>query len=296
MILVTGATGTVGHEVLRLLARRGVPLRAMTRDPARLSSVKTDVEVVGADFEAPETLRPAVAGVEGVFLLTAPGASVPEHDLAMINAARVGGVRRVVKLSAVGGRSSTDDGGTVPAGWHEPGEQALVDSGLAWTALRPSSFASNALLWADAIQADQPVPNMTGIGTQGVVDPRDVAEVAVKALLGTEYDGKTLTLTGPDLVSVPDQVAQLSEVLGRPVSTVDIPLEAAREQMLAGGLDPSVVDVAVRESELVRDGGNAVVTDDVHRVLGRPARPFRTWALDHRGAFLDTEGTARAAT
>lgn len=295
MILVTGATGTVGREVLRLLAGRGVSLRAMTRDPVRLSSVEADVEVVRADFEAPETLRDAVAGVEGVFLLTAPGAWVPEHDLAMINAARVGRVRKVVKLSAVGGRRSADDRGISPAGWHAPGEQALAGSGLAWTALRPSSFASNALRWADAIRVGQPVPNMTGTGTQGVVDPRDVAEVVVEALLGAEHDGMALTLTGPDLVSVPDQVAQLSEVLGQPISAVDVPLEAAREQMLASGLDPSVVDVAVRGFQLVRDGGNAVVTDDVHRVLGRPARSFRTWALDHRGAFLDTEETARAA-
>ena len=287
MILVAGATGTVGREVLRLLVEQGVPARAMTRDPTRLSSVETNVEVVQANFDAPETLRDAVAGVEGVFLLTAPGASVPEHDLAMINAAaRVGRVRKVVKLSAVGGRLSANDGGTEPADWHAPGEQALAGSGLAWTVLRPSSFASNTLRWANAIRAGQPVPNMTGSGTQGVVDPRDVAEVAVEALLG-EHDGLALTLTGPDLVSVPDQVAQLADVLDKPISTIDVPLEAAREQMLASGLDPSVVDVAVRGSQLVRDGGNAVVTDDVHRVLCRPARPVRTWALDHRGAFLE---------
>ncbi|WP_203922487.1 NAD(P)H-binding protein [Rugosimonospora africana] len=293
MILVTGATGTIGREVLRLLAGRGMPLRAMTRDASRLSSVE-DVEVVRADFEVPETLRDAVAGVDKVFLLTAPGASVPEHDLAMINAARACGVHKVVKLSAVGGRTPANDG-TTPAGWHAPGEQALADSGLAWTALRPSAFASNALRWADAIRAGYPVPNLTGTGTQGVVDPRDVAEVAVEALVGAELDGLALTLTGPDLVSVNDQVAQLSEVLGRPISTVDVPLDAAREQMLASGLDPSVVDVAVRGSQLVRDGGNAVVTDDVQRVLGRPARSFRTWALDHRGVLLDPQEPRRTA-
>ncbi|GAA5003731.1 hypothetical protein GCM10023257_55890 [Streptomyces hyderabadensis] len=123
--------------------------------------------------------------------------------------------------------------------------------------------------------------------TQGVVDPRDVAEVAVEALLDDEHDAAAVTLTGPDLISVPDQVAHLSELLGRPISTVDIPLDVAREHMLANGLHPSVVDVAVRGFQLVRDGGNAVVTDDVERILGRPARSFRTWARDQRGAFLD---------
>ncbi|GAA3870366.1 butenolide phosphate reductase ScbC [Saccharothrix violaceirubra] len=277
MILITGATGTVGREVLRLLAGRGVPLRAMTRDPARLSSTGA---VVRADFGAPDTLRDAVVGVDSVFLVTAPGARVPEHDLAMIDAARAGGVRKVVKLSAVGGR------GTDPARWHAPGERALAESGLAWTALRPSSFASNALRWADTIRAGGPVPNLTGTGAQGVVDPRDVAEVAVAALLGDGHDGTTPTLTGPDLIGVPDQVGHLSEVLGRRIATVDVPPDVARERMLADGLDRTLVDVAVHGAELVRAGGNAFVTDDVHRILGRPARSFRTWARDHRDAFL----------
>ncbi|GAA3436266.1 SDR family oxidoreductase [Kutzneria kofuensis] len=293
MILVTGATGTVGSEVLRLLARRGAPLRAMTRN--RLPSVEAGVEVVHADYEDPEALRRAAAGVESVFLLTAPGAWVPAHDLAMINAARAGGVRKVVKLSAIRGRLPAGDGNAMPANWHAPGEQALADSGLAWTVLRPSAFASNTLRWAGSIRAGQPVPNMTGTGGQGVVDPRDVAEVAVEALLGAEHDGTAYTLTGPELVSVPDQVAQLAELLGRPIGTVDVPPDQAREQMLAGGFDPSVVDVAVHGFRLVRDGGNAVVTDDVHRLLGRPARSFRTWARDHRDAFLDADETARAA-
>jgi uncharacterized protein YbjT (DUF2867 family) len=263
MILVTGATGTIGSAIVRLLAARGVPSRAMSRHGD-----------VRADFDDPASLRPAVLGVDTVFLLTAPGARVPDHDHAMISAAAEAGVRKVVKLSAVGGNGS-------PAQWHAPGEQALEGSGLAWTVLRPSAFASNALAWAGPIQAGDPIPNMTGAGAQGVVDPRDVAEVAVEALLHDEHDGATYTLTGPELVSVPDQVAQLAEVLGRPLTTVDVPPEA----LLNHGLDPSVAEMAVRGQYLVRAGGNALVTDDVARVLGRPARTFRTWAADHRTAF-----------
>ncbi|MFB9905525.1 NAD(P)H-binding protein [Allokutzneria oryzae] len=292
MILVTGATGTVGSEVLRLLVRRGVAVRASTRDPVRLRSFEADVEVVKADFETPRTLRAAATGVEAVFLLTAPGASVAEHDLAMINAARAAGVRKVVKVSAIGGREAAD---TAPAGWHAPGERALAESSLAWTVLRPSSFASNALQWAGAIRAGTPVPNMTGTGAQGVVDPRDIAEVAVETLLSTENDGAVLTLTGPELINVPSQVAALAEALEQPLSTVDVPLEAAKEQMLAAGVDPSVVEVAVRGYQLVSEGGNAVVTDHVEHVLGRPARAFRTWAREHRAAFLDTGITPRGA-
>ncbi|MFC0434808.1 NAD(P)H-binding protein [Kutzneria buriramensis] len=275
MILVTGATGTIGGEVLRLLTQRGAKLRAMTRDPDRIAGF----DAVQGDFDDSTSLRAAIAGVDSVFLLTAPGERVPGHDLAMIDAARTGGVRKVVKLSAVGG------GIGLPSDWHAPGEQALASSGLAWTVLRASSFASNALRWATAIRAGAPVPNMTGTGAQGVVDPRDVAEVAVEALLGDGHDGVAYTLTGPGLISVPDQVEQLAELLGLPIRTVDVPLEAVREQTLAAGFDASVAEVAVRGAQLVRDGGNAVVTDDVRQVLGRPARSFRTWAQDHLDAF-----------
>ena len=92
----------------------------------------------------------------------------------------------------------------------------------------------------------------------------------------------TYTVTGPELISVPDQAAQLAELLGRPLGTVDVPPAAVESQLLAAGFDRSFVDVAVRGQQLVRDGGNALVTDDVARVLGRPARTFRTWAADHR--------------
>lgn len=217
-----------------------------------------------------------MAGVKAVFLLTAPGAWVPDHDLALLDAARAAGVGKVVKLSAIG---------TEVGGWHHPGEQALRDGDEAWTLLRPSSFASNTFRWAEAIKGGQPVPNRTGTGAQGVVDPRDVAAVAVEALLTDEHDGQTYTLTGPEPLSVPDQVAQLSEVLGRPIEIVEVPPEVERRQLLAAGFDSSVVEVAMRGSELVRGGGNVTVTDDVDRVLGRPAGTFKSWAHDHRTIF-----------
>ncbi len=262
----------------------------MTREPARLRLPEGAlIDVVQADFERADSLASAVAGVDSVFLLTAPGAggSVAEHDLAMIQAARASGVRKVVKLSAIGGKADHAD--NLPSPRHRAGEQALVASGLTWSALRPSSFASNTLSWADAIRAGNPVPNMTGTGAQGVVDPRDVAAVAVEALLTDEHDGATHTLTGPELLSVPDQVAQLATELGRTITTVDVPPHAVRQQLVRAGFDPSVADSAVDGYQLVRDGGNAVVTDDVERILGHPARTFRVWAHDHRTAFVAHE-------
>jgi uncharacterized protein YbjT (DUF2867 family) len=285
MILVTGATGTIGREVVRLLAAGGERVRAMTRNPAKTAaSFPSGVEVVRADFTDPESLVVAAEGTKAVFMLSAPGPWVIQHDEAMLAAARSAGVRKAVKLSAIG----TGDKSDVKVGdWHLPGEQAVRSSGLAWTVLRPSGFASNALRWADAIRAGAPIPNPTGTGTQGIIDPTDVAEVAARTLTLPDHDGHVYTLTGPELLSVPDMAEQLGQALSRTVETVDMPLEDYRDQLSAAGLDPAFVETAVNGARLIAEGGNATLTGDVERMLGRPARTFAAWAHDHRAAFTD---------
>lgn len=280
MILISGATGTIGGEVLRQLADRGAPVRAMAREPGRVPV--PDVPTVRADYGDPASLARAVAGVDTVFLLTAPTspAAVAEHDAAMLAAAVTAGVRRVVKLSAV--RVERFD----ELNFHLSGERAVRDSGLEWTILRPTSFASNTLSWAPLIRAGRPVPNPTGEGRQSAVDPRDVAAVAVRALTEDGHTGRTYTLTGPEPLNVPEQAERLGTVLGRTVRTEDLTAESYRDLLRSYGLAEDFVTVASRGAELARDGGNITVTDDVPRVLGRPATLYTTWARDHRDAFL----------
>jgi uncharacterized protein YbjT (DUF2867 family) len=275
MILITGATGTIGTELVRQLVARGIPTRAMTRHPQQ-HRLAPEVDVVQGDFTDAESLRQATEGVDAVFLLSAPSGSVPDHDRAMLQAMST--VRKVVKLSAIGGDGEA-------AEWHRAGEAAVRSSGLAWTILRPTGFASNALRWLDAIRTGQPIPNLTGSGQQAVVDPRDVAAVAAAALLDDKHDGQLYTLTGPELLSVPDQVAQLSELLGRELAVVDVPIEVAAEHLRAAGVDELVVAAAVRGSELIRSGAEKTFTTDVEQVLGRPAGTFRGWLKTHRELF-----------
>ncbi|AOS64214.1 SDR family oxidoreductase [Actinoalloteichus hymeniacidonis] len=282
MILITGATGTIGSKVLDLLVEGDHDVRAMTRDPARLRAYdSTGVDVVIGDFDRPDSLRAAVDGIDTVFLLTAPGAAGPDHDRALIEAAIRAGVGRVVKLSAI----DIPGSGTGAFDWHRPGETALRDGGVSWTILRPAGFASNSLAWAESIRAGGPVPNMSGPGAQGIVDPRDVAEVAVAALLSAEHAGQTYTLTGPENISVVDQAALIGAELGRTVPTVDVPIETACTQMLDAGAPASMVDMAAEGFALIRSGAARFVSDDVERVLGRPARSFADWIRDHRGSF-----------
>ncbi|AZP21251.1 SDR family oxidoreductase [Streptomyces aquilus] len=282
MILVTGATGTIGSEVVRQLAARGEKVRALTRDPGR-AVVPEGVEVVRGDFLDQPSLEAALAGVDAAFLVGVLGPEDGGRDVRLIELTRAAGVRRIVKLSAIG--TGAPEFG--PFGrWHLPGEQALrASSGLEWTILRPSSFASNTLGWARALAAGQPVPNMTGEGRQGVVDPRDVAEVAVAALTDARHAGRTYTLTGPEAISVHDQAAVLAEVLGRPVETITPSRDQLREQLAASGLTDQAVEGVLGGLEFARDNGNTTVTDDVREALGRPARSYREWAEDHQGVF-----------
>ncbi|MFC9688281.1 NAD(P)H-binding protein [Kribbella sp. NPDC056951] len=266
MILVTGATGTIGSEVLRQLLAAGHPARAMTRDPARLAG--TAAEVVRGDFDDPDSLARAVDGVEAVFLLTVARPPSTRHDEALL---KVVGDATIVKLSGIGAGEEFD-GGTVGY-WNLAAEQVVKASGRRWTILRPSSFATN-VLTADG----RPVINPTGAAQQGVIDPADIAAVAVQALTRPGHDGQTYTLTGPELLSVPQQVVQLSEVLGRVVPVVDVePAELAR-QLTEYGEDPASIEAMIRGVGFARAGRNAVLTDDVERVLGRPAGSFADWA------------------
>ncbi|WP_373559111.1 NAD(P)H-binding protein [Streptomyces sp. SA15] len=280
MILVTGATGTIGSEVVRLLAARGEKVRALTRHPAK-ARIQPGVEVVRGDYLDPGSLEAAMSGATAAFLVGVPGPDT-RHDEDLVAAAGAAGVGRLVKLSAI----ATGDPGVGPSGtWHVAGERAVRESGAEWVVLRPSSFASNTLSWAEAIRAGTPVPNMTGDGPQGVIDPRDVSEVAVRVLLDGQLAGRTYTLTGPETISVPGQTAVLAGVLGRPVTTRDLSPEETREHLLAWGLGAAQAEGILAGSAFVRRGGNAVVTDDVRQVLGRTARTYREWAQDNRAAF-----------
>jgi uncharacterized protein YbjT (DUF2867 family) len=284
MILVTGATGVVGTRLVAQLVGRGAPLRAMTRNPARLAS-SPDVNVVRGDYDDPASLAVAVAGVDALFLLTAPSAPGPEHDLRMLDAAQTAGVRRVVRLSAMGTGQRYE--GRIVGAWHAEADQAVRSSGMEWTVLRSTTFASNTLSWADAIRDGSPVPNMLGDSRQGVIDPADVAAVAAELLTsaGGAHSSRTYDLTGPELLSTPDQAAMLGAALGRPVELVDTPPAVLGAQMLADGMDPNAVDEMVTGLSWAGAGHNAVVTEDVTQILRRSPTPFDRWIQQNLSAF-----------
>jgi uncharacterized protein YbjT (DUF2867 family) len=280
VILVTGATGTVGREVVALLLAAGKPVRGMTRDAAR-AKFDPRVEAVQADFASPETLAKAVDGVERVFSLTL-GPQTGTHERALAAAAKAAGVRHIVKLGAMGGDGETRN---AIRRWHEEGEQAIKDSGVGWTFMRPGRFMSNALHWRESIRKEGKVFSNYGDGKLPSVHPRDIAAVAVRALTGEDYFGKILEVTGPEALNMAEEVAILSNTLGKPIEYVSITDETARREMERANMPSYIIDGLLPFAAFVRSGKAARIFPTVREVTGRPALSFADWAREHAAAF-----------
>ncbi|UQX05316.1 SDR family oxidoreductase [Streptomyces sp. RerS4] len=279
MILVTGATGTVGGQVLRGLGADHA-VRVMARDPRKVGA-PAGVEVVHGDYGDPDSLDRALAGVRGVFLVTARVGG--DDDEVFLRAARRAGVRHVVKLSAAA--VEDDRANDLITRWQRENERLLRDSGMEWTLLRPRSFMSNTLSWAGSIRSEGVVRTLYGASSNACVDPRDIAEVAVRALTEAGHAGRAYTLTGPRAVTAIEQTAQLSELLGRPLRYEEVEPDQARARW--GERYPAaVVDALSRSAERQRDGAKVRVEPTVREVTGRPAGSFEDWARDHLAAFM----------
>lgn len=279
MILVTGATGDLGPYVVRALLDRDAPVRVVARDPAK-AGFGEGVEVVAGDLSDAGSLAPAMAGVSKVFML-APSNLAPTFDANIVPAAAAAGVEHLVKISGLGVESGTPDAITR---WHLEGEQLVRDSGLAWTFIRPGEFMTNTLYWAWGIKATGQVREPYGEVKQALVDPRDIAEVAATVLTTDGHEGHGYPLTGPQALSARDRTAILAEIIGRPLTFVDIDVAEANEKWLQMGAPQELIDGVL---EVLRSdpGPWATVRPTVQELLGRPAKTFEEFVRDHKEAF-----------
>ncbi|MEY7981149.1 SDR family oxidoreductase [Streptomyces pilosus] len=283
MILVTGATGNVGGKVLALLRADGHKVRALTRDPGRAAfDGGADLEVVAADLGRPETLAPALDGVQKVFLMSL-GANKATHAAHLVAAAREAGVEHIVQLSTLGVEMAEDAESNPLGHWHRVAEEALRDSGIAWTILRPNGFMSMNLGWAESIKAEGVARGPLADVPEAIVDPRDIAEVAVRALTGEGHRGQVYDLTGPQALTAREQLAVLGSLLGRDLRFETVPLSVQREMMLRHFSEETVNGVIRTLQEAIEHGSelHGRLSPDVRRVLGREPRSFAAWAHDH---------------
>jgi uncharacterized protein YbjT (DUF2867 family) len=275
MILVTGATGTVGRQTVVQLLGAGAQVRALTRHPdaARLPG---GVDVVRADLADPGTLAPALEDVEAVFLVW-PFTTV-EGAPAVLDAIERE-THRLVYLSSAGGQRPD------PVGlFHADMERLIEESTLNWTFLRPSGFATNTLLWAGQIRGDGVVRWPYGAAARSLIHESDIAAVAVRALTGKGHSGAKHVLTGPELLTQAEQVHTIGDVIRRPVRWEEVPPEAVRDGLVTAFGNASFVDSALGTWARFVDQPE-IVTHTVEEVTGTPARTFREWASDHAGDF-----------
>jgi uncharacterized protein YbjT (DUF2867 family) len=279
VILVTGATGRVGGQALRRLVEKGLDVRALVRDPAKIEALGLGVEAVQGDLDKPETLPPAMAGVAKV-LIVAGGWDIPAEDANMIAAAEAAGVGHVVLLSSLGVEAGVGSGP-----FHAPGEEKLRSTGLSWTILRPGFYMANVMMGREGIVGQGAFYEPTGTGRHALIHPADVGDVAAEVLATDGHAGQTYELTGPEAISSADCAAALSAALGREIRHVDVPDEAFRAGLAQAGVPAPVAENLARYYAMVKAGDFAMVTSTVPDLLGRPARTFPEWAAENAGAF-----------
>jgi uncharacterized protein YbjT (DUF2867 family) len=282
MLLVTGATGTTGTEVLRGLRDREVDVRALIHDESKTDAVaQLGAEPVVGEMGDPKTLEPALEGVERAYLVSPLSPMQAEYEQVFVETAKAAGVKHVVKLSTIGASTQS------PLRFgrnHAVVEQALRDSGLEWTFLRPNGFMQNNLAWPPRVQDGKfysPVPD----AAFSIVDARDVAEVAVAALTSEGHAGKAYALTGPEAVSYRDQARRLFAAAGREVEVEEVPADAVKQALVEAGVPPWNAEGLAELWELYAGGGATLVATGVQDVLGRPPRDLDTFARDHVEAF-----------
>jgi uncharacterized protein YbjT (DUF2867 family) len=286
VITVVGSTGTIGSEVVRLLSHAEAPTRAVFRDPRKLQRL-SNVVWVQADLQDARVLEPTLAGTARLFLLTDNHAGFGELQIRILRAADRLGVEHVVKLSALG---ASDHSKSWIAREHWQVEQALQASSMTWTILRPHAFMQN---WlgdlADSVRNDTVIESPIGDGRVPFIDTRDIAAVALEALLRPQiHAGHRYFLTGGEAVGFADVAAVLTDLIGRTVTYRPISMDEERARMEATGVPPDQVDATLAIAAYQRAGGpTSIVSDKVERILGRRPLTIGDFVRDHAHRFTD---------
>ncbi|MFQ5918739.1 MAG: SDR family oxidoreductase [Thermoplasmata archaeon] len=285
-IVVTGATGTVGSEVVKQLSAKGATVRACCHTLSKGDMIKgPGVEVVGFDYDEPETVKAAFRDTERLFLMTPFVENWVEITARLVAEAKKAGVRHIVKLSNMELEADAE-AILLPLIWHRQAEGIIEESGIPLTHVRPSVFMQNFVnLSGPTIKAQSAIYSSAGEAKVGYVDARDIAAVAAEALTGDGHEGKIYTTTGPEALSY-DQVAEvLSEALGRRISHVHMSEEDERKGMEERSAPDWIIQTYVEGGRILREGRLSAVLPTVEEVTGKKPRSFEQFARDYAEAF-----------
>jgi uncharacterized protein YbjT (DUF2867 family) len=286
LILVTGATGTVGGHVLRALTAEGAAVRALVRSEERADALRGfDVEVAVGTYEDADAMGRALDGVERVFLVAPTGPDMAEQELCVVRAVAAAGTRPHVVKVAAAGVDAPGEPWTRVLREHRRVVSALTEAGLPTTVLAPSVFFQNLLRFPALLQEKGCISAPVGDTPLTWADARDVAAVAAHVLTTDAHDGATYTVTGPEQISYPDLAQRLGAFLGREVEHQDTDPDAARQVLLDTGSPEWNADAQLEVYAGYRDGRGPDVTEEVLKATGRPPRSLEDFLADHRAVF-----------
>jgi len=288
MILLTGATGSVGLELAKLFSRKGTLAKAMVRSGTAAEKLKdfTRIEPVIGDFDEAASLDAALAGIEKVFLLTNSSERAEAQQLAFVSAAKRAGVKHIVKLSQL---HAATDSPVRFLRYHAVVEQAIRDSGMNFTFLRPNLFMQGLLGFSDMIVQGQ---LFAPIATSRIslVDTRDIAAVAFAALTEPGHVGRIYDITGPEALSHAEIAARISDAVGHKVNFIEIPPQAMRDAAIEVGFPVWQADGLIEDyAHYARDEAEAVSADSAN-VIGRTPISFDSFVSDYKSAFTAIAG------
>ena len=283
MILVIGATGKIGKDVVKGLNANGEQVRAMVRDLEKAKAAQEPgVEYVTGELEKPETVMAALQSSEKAFLLSPESEQMPELHGKFAAAAKDAGVRHLVRLSIL---PANPDAPIPLAKWHGEADRAVMDSGVPYTVLRPSYFMQNSLGGGATVASDGAIYSAMGDGKAGQIDTRDIADVAVAVLTSEGHGGQSYILTGPEALSMTEVAARLSSALGKTIEYVNLTPDKLTARMVATGVPDWRAEVWVKLAGMIGLGIASMVTPAVKEVLGREPASIDQFAKDFAAEF-----------
>ena len=283
-ILITGATGNIGTELTKLLAAQKVPFRAMVRNRKDASDLAelSGAEIVTGDFDDSESVAAALEGIERAFLLTSSSERAEAQQIAFVEAAQRAGVKHLVKLSQW---AADADSPVRFLRYHAAVERKIVESGIAYTFLRPNLFMQGLLGFRDSIVSQNKFFAAIGDARISAVDVRDIAAAATAALTADGHAGKIYNLTGAEALSHSQMAEKLSAALNRKIEFVDVPPEAMRASLKNVGFPDWQADGLIEDYAHYRRGEAAEIASGVRDATGKPPRAFDEFARDYASAF-----------
>ncbi len=291
MILITGASGSVGREVVREMLKTEKEFRAMFRSKEEAAKAPQGAKTVIADFLNAASLQSALQGVERVFLVCSPVRELVELEGNVIDASKKAGVKRIVLNSALG---AGDYDKSFPS-WHRKVEDKLKASGMEFVILRPNGFMQNTITYlAPSIRSQGAFYDAMGDAKTSLVDVRDVAAVAAKALTTEGLAGQIYELNGPEALTQDEIAKRIAEKSGRAVSHVNIPREAHQKAMLDLGMPEWQVKALIELQDYYVSGRAAAVDGLIGKLLTRPARTMDQFLTEFAGEFREQRANAGA--